>query len=416
MTGLGRRGFLGAGLGVAGAAGVGALGGYAAADAATDAGRAAGSGQPSYRLWGRHQPGIITAAQDRLHFAAFDVTTTSKQDLVALMAAWTIAADRMMQGLPAGNGAAGDYDLPPDDTGEAVGLPPAGLTLTFGVGRSLFDDRFGLADRVPAGLEPLPHFPGDNLDLAVSDGDLCVQACADDPQVAVHAIRNLARIGFGTVAMRWSQLGFGRTSTTTAAQSTPRNLFGFKDGTMNVRAEQEKALRRHVWAGPDDQAWMQGGSYLVARRIAMTIETWDRQSLAEQEKVVGRTKREGAPLSGGVEETQPDVSVTGSDGEPLVDPHSHVAIAHPDANDGARMLRRGYNFVDGTTRTGGMDAGLFFLAFVTDPRTHYTPIQLRMSSSDLMQEYVQHTGSGLFAVPPGARRPGDFVGQSLLLT
>ena len=133
--------------------------------------------------------------------------------------------------------------MPPDDTGEAIGLPPNGLTITFGFGPSLFrtddgKDRFGLADRQPAALRTLPHFPVDALDPARSYGDLCIQACADDPQVAVHAIRNLARIGFGTVSVRWSQLGFGRTSTTSTSQSTPRNLFGFKDGTKNIKAEE----------------------------------------------------------------------------------------------------------------------------------------------------------------------------------
>ena len=150
----------------------------------------------------------------------------------------------------------GAADLPPDDTGEAIGLPPSGLTITFGFGPALFvddegKDRFGLAARRPAALKDLPHFPADDLDPARSSGgDLCVQACAQDPQVAVHAIRNLARIGFGTVAVRWSQLGFGRTSTTSTAQSTPRNLFGFKDGTANVKAEEAEALDEHVWVQP----------------------------------------------------------------------------------------------------------------------------------------------------------------------
>src|SRR6185436_4114595 len=127
-------------------------------------------------------------------------------------------------------------------------------------------------------------FPADRLDPARSGGDICVQACADDPQVAVHAIRNLARIGFGTVSVRWSQLGFGRTSSTTPSEQTPRNLFGFKDGTRNIAGEDADALTRHVWVGSgDDPAWMAGGSYLVARRIAMRIESWDRVSLREQE-------------------------------------------------------------------------------------------------------------------------------------
>ncbi|MDQ7993606.1 MAG: Dyp-type peroxidase, partial [Propionicimonas sp.] len=212
-----------------------------------------------------------------------------------------------------------------------------------------------------------------------------------------------------------SQLGFGRTSSTTAAQATPRNLFGFKDGTNNLRAEATTELDAHVWTAPghDPRAgWLDGGSYLVARKIAMHIETWDRSSLREQEQIVGRTKAEGAPLSGGQEFSQPDFALAGRGGTPLVDPASHVALGHPDHNQGVRMLRRGYNYVDGSTDLGRMAAGLFFLAYVADPRTHYIPMQNRMSREDLMSEYLQHIGSGLWAVPPGIA-PGEFVGQAL---
>ena len=100
-----------------------------------------------------------------------------------------------------------------------------------------------------------------------------MQACANDPQVAVHAIRNLARVGFGTAAVRYSQLGFGRTSRR-PRQTTPRNLFGFKDGTNNVRAEEPDDLNHYVWvAAGDGPAWLGGGKYLVARRIRMLIES-----------------------------------------------------------------------------------------------------------------------------------------------
>ena len=386
---------------------------------ATETDAAAPPGEVVHPFRGAHQAGIVTPAQDRLHFAAFDVTTSSRAQLVALLRAWTLAADRMTRGLDAGEVGAvdGPDNLPPDDTGEALGLPSAGLTLTFGFGPGLFRDaagrdRFGLADRRPAALETLPHFPGDALDPARSEGDLCVQACADDPQVAVHAIRNLARIGFGTVSVRWSQLGFGRTSTTSTSQSTPRNLFGFKDGTANVKAEDPKALEEHIWVGADDDAgWLAGGSYLVARRINMGIEIWDRLSLAEQEATVGRTKGTGAPLSGGTEHSAPDFAMPGSDG-PVIPADSHVRVVHPDQNGGARMLRRGYNFVDGTDALGSLNAGLFFLAYVRDPRTDFIPVQRRMARSDTMMEYLKVTGSALFAVPPGIG-PGEYVGQSL---
>jgi deferrochelatase/peroxidase EfeB len=416
QSNLSRRGLIGGGAAAAGIAGA-----FVAGRASADPGATPGGAAASYAFRGDHQAGIVTPAQDRLHFAAFDVTTKSRAQLVALLKAWTAAADRMTRGLPAGEigPVEGAANLPPDDTGEAIGLDASGLTITFGFGPGLFRDaegrdRFGLADRQPEALRDLPHFPGDNLDAARSGGDLCVQACADDPQVAVHAIRNLARIGFGTVAVRWSQLGFGRTSTTSTSQSTPRNLFGFKDGTANVKAEEAAALDEHIWVGDGDDAragWLAGGSYLVARRINMTIEVWDRQPLGDQESFVGRTKDSGAPLSGGGEFTEPDFTMPGSEG-PVIPRDSHVRVVHPDQNDGVRMLRRGYNFVDGTDALGGLNAGLFFLAYVRDPRTHFIPVQLRMAKVDALMEYLKVTGSALFAVPPGAQ-PGEHVGQSL---
>lgn len=375
-----------------------------------------------YPFYGTHQAGIVTPAQDRLHFAAFDVSSASRDDLITLLKAWTDAAARMTQGRPAGEfgPAAGPYDSPPDDTGEAFDLPASGLTVTFGFGESLFTDaagksRFGLGDRRPAALVALPHFRGDALQPQRSDGDLCVQACADDPQVAVHAIRNLSRIAFGTAPLRWSQLGFGRTSSTSTSQATPRNLFGFKDGTANLKAEQAALVDDHVWVQDSDDpaaAWLHGGSYLVARRINMTIEIWDRQALREQERVIGRTKGDGAPLSGGTEFSLPNFDLKGAGDQPLIDVDSHVRIAHPTQNKGTQILRRGYNFADGNNDLGRLDAGLFFITFVRNPVTQYVPLQSRLSRLDAMQEYVQHTGSGLFAVPPGVA-PGEFVGQRL---
>ena len=415
MSRLSRRGLLGAG--VAAGAATGFAGGFGSARASEGDGDARPA---SYPFHGRHQAGIVTPAQDRLHFAAFDVTGTSRGELVRLLQAWTAAAEAMTQGRQVGGGVPLPYDAPAADTGEAIGLSPSRLTLTFGFGPSLFRDaqdrdRFGIADRQPTALRRLPHFPADHLDEARSDGDLCVQACADDPQVAVHAIRNLSRIAFGTAALRWAQLGFGRTSSTSTTQQTPRNLFGFKDGTANLKAEQPAQVDEHVWVGRGDDAgadWLAGGSYLVARRITMHIETWDRTSLREQENLVGRDRPAGAPLSGGSEFTPPDFHLKGSDGQPLMKLDSHVRLAHPSQNHGVRMLRRGYNFTDGNDALGRLDAGLFFLAYVRDPARQYIPMQTRLSAQDGLMEYLQHTGSALFAVPPGVR-PGEYVGQPL---
>jgi deferrochelatase/peroxidase EfeB len=328
----------------------------------------------------------------------------------------------MTQGKPTGSSGAfdGPYDAPPQDTGEATGLDAGRLTLTIGFGAGLFEKngqpRFGLAGRRPDALIDLPHFPGDDLESSRSDGDIVVQARADDPQVAVHAIRNLARIGFGKARVRWSQLGFGRTSSTSRTQQTPRNLFGFKDGTSNIKAEDTGLLEQHVWATAGtrpDEAWMAGGSYLVARRIRMHIEIWDRTSLREQEGLIGRTKNQGAPLSGGEEFTAPDFDLKGKGDVPLIPLDSHVRLAHADQNGGVKMLRRGYNYTDGSDGLGHLDGGLFFIAFVKDPRTHYVPMQMTMAKEDVLAiEYLRHTGSGLYAVPPGVS-PGGFIGEGL---
>ncbi|MEU7030370.1 iron uptake transporter deferrochelatase/peroxidase subunit [Streptomyces sp. NPDC046275] len=359
---------------------------------------------------GVHQAGIATAVQDRLHFAAFDVKTKDRAELVQLLKDWTRAAERMTAGHEVGEGAYGGLpEAPPDDTGEALGLKPSRLTLTIGFGPSLFDGRFGLAGRRPAALVDLPKFPGDNLDPARSGGDLCVQACADDPQVAVHAIRNLARIGFGKVAVRWSQLGFGKTSSTTPDAQTPRNLFGFKDGTRNIAGTETDRLDKHVWvSGKEAQgpaAWMDGGSYLVARRIRMNIETWDRTPLAEQEDIFGRDKKEGAPVGKAKEHDEPFLKA--------MKPDSHVRLAHPDSNGGATILRRGYSFTDGTDGLGRLEAGLFFLAYQRDVRTGFIPVQTSLSRSDALNEYTQHVGSAIFAVPPGVRDKDDWWGREL---
>jgi deferrochelatase/peroxidase EfeB len=359
--------------------------------------------------------------QDHLHFVAFDVITPKREVLLDLLQTWTAATARMAAGLEAGalGAVGGPAWAPPEDTGEALDLPAAGLTVTVGFGASLFRDaqgrdRFGLAARSPAALAERPKFPGDALEPAISGGDLCVQACANDPQVAVHAVRNLARLGMGVVTVRWSQLGFGRTSTTSRSQATPRNLFGFKDGTANLKAEDGPLLDEHLWVQPGDGAdWMVGGSYLVVRKIRMMIETWDRTPLAEQEAIVGRNKGPGAPLGRADEYDEPDFTVKGDDGELMIGEVAHVRLAHRTTNNGARLLRRGYNFVDGSDGLGRLNAGLFFISYQRDPHRQFVPVQQQLARHDVMNEYIRHVSSGLFAAPPGVRAADEHWGRSL---
>ncbi len=421
-SGFSRRKLIGAagvGAAVAGAAGAGVLAGRASAAARKPHGEL----QSAVPFRGEHQAGIVTEAQDRMHFATFDVTTESKDDVVALMREWTHMAERMTAGEEAvKNGAVGlNPYAPPADTGEALGLPASQLTLTIGFGPSFFvkdgRERFGLGGQRPGLLADLPKFPNETMDPARSGGDICIQACANDPQVAVHAVRNLARVAFGTAAVKYSQLGFGRTSSTTRDQATPRNLFGFKDGTNNIKADETDNLDKQVWvASGDGPDWLTGGTYMITRRIRMLIESWDRTTLLEQERVIGRQKGSGAPNGLADEFEELDFDLVNDKDVPLIDVDAHVRLASAQHLGGIEILRRGYNFTDGTDGFGHLDAGLFFIAFVRNPETQFIPMQAELSRRDALNEYITHTGSAIFAIPPGLR-DGDnnaFWGSTLL--
>jgi deferrochelatase/peroxidase EfeB len=402
-------------MGLGAAAGCGA-GSKSTADRTTSSGSAAAAvAARSVPFYGQHQAGIATPAQDRLAFAAFDVVSTSRSELVTLMQTWTAAAVAMTAGKQVPGGATSPK-APPQDTGEAVGLAASSLTVTVGFGPGLFDQRFGLAARRPSALAELPALPGDQLDPDKSGGDLCIQACANDPQVAFHAVRNLARLGRGIVQMRWFQLGFGRTSSTSTGQETPRNLMGFKDGTRNIKGEDEGLMGGFVWVGPEsDQRWMQGGSYVVTRRIRMLIESWDRDYLQDQENVFGRSKISGAPLTGKAEFDPPDFGARDAAGELLIPADSHVRLAAPENNAGIRILRRGYSYTDGIDPvTGQLDAGLFFIAYQQDPHKQFVPLQRKVGGKDTLNEYILHTSSAVFACPPGVQNPNDYWGRTLL--
>lgn len=366
-------------------------------------------------FYGAHQAGIATPAQDHMSFAAFDLTTSSLADLRGLLRTWSAAIAELTAGRPYGPGAPGRGE-PPQDPGEALGLGPAQLTVTVGFGPGVFaTSRFGLIGHAPPELRALPPFPGDQLDPARSGGDIAVQACADDPQVAFHAVHLLARLAAGTARLRWTQLGFGRTSSTTQGQSTPRNLMGFKDGTDNIRAEDSAAMESYVWAQSQDGVeWMTGGTYLVARRIRIRFDVWDATSLERQEQTIGRSKLTGAPLGSAHEYDPVNLAARGPGGEALIPNNAHIRIASPENNDGQRLLRRGYSYSDGNDpATGKLDAGLFFLAFQRSPTRQFIPVQDRLAAFDALNRHTAHTASAVFACPPGPRE-GGFIGEGLL--
>jgi deferrochelatase/peroxidase EfeB len=377
----------------------------------------AGSSEGAVPFYGAHQAGIGTPAQDYLSFAAFDLTSNAVEDLRSLLQEWTAAAASLTAGRPY-QPATQEPSQPPDDTGEAIGLDPSQLTITIGFGPSMFGSpgrgRIGPAHLKPPMLQPLPAFQGDSLEPNSSGGDMCVQACANDPQVAFHAVHVFSRIASGTASLRWAQLGFGRTSSTSRAQTTPRNLMGFKDGTDNIRAEDDAEMDDYVWVQPSDgPAWMTGGTYLIARRIKILFDVWDTTSLEGQQRTIGRNKLTGAPLGSKSEYDPVELSATAANGELLIPANAHIRLANPQNNDGQRILRRGYSYTEPIEPgTGEIDAGLFFIAYQRSPERQFIPLQRHLAAKDALNRHTLHTSSAIFACPPGAS-PGGFVGDAL---
>jgi deferrochelatase/peroxidase EfeB len=416
-----RRLFLGGAAGLAGAG----LASAAAAKTKDDAPPLIKTkGTPEDKLlpfYGEHQNGVATPIQAHTYFAAFDVTTDKRADLIALMRAWTEAAAKLTAGQPVAELA--DPAQPAGDTGEAADMPPTRLTLTFGFGPSLFlkdgVDRFGLQKHRPSALIDMPHFVGDQLVPERTGGDLSVQAAADDPQVCFHAVRQLARLADGVATLRWVQAGFVPGYD---PKVSPRNLMGFKDGSMNVAVTEPKAMDQFVWADPADAAWMKGGTYLVARPIRMALEHWDRMKLGFQEQTIGRHKQSGAGIGAKGEFEPLKLDANDKDGNPLIAENAHVRLAAPEANDGAQILRRSYSYDNGVSMVAErwppwrhameFDAGLLFICYQRDPRTGFVKLFERMSKFDMLNQFVTHVGGGLFACPGGVQK-GRYIGQTL---
>ncbi|MFI1200954.1 iron uptake transporter deferrochelatase/peroxidase subunit [Streptomyces sp. NPDC020883] len=405
---LSRRRLLGT-VGAAGAAGLvlggagGALGASAAQDDAPEALSTIGSTEVAFRTAGaKHQAGITTPLQASGHLIAFDLAPgAGRKEAAALLRRWSRTAQELMAGR-----------TPDADTGVALDAGPSSLTVTFGLGHSFFD-RTGLTARRPIQLDPLPDFSADALDPKRSDGDLWIQIGADDALVAFHALRTLQKEAAGTARLRWQMNGFNRTPGATAHPMTARNLMGQVDGTNNPKPS-ESDFDRRIFVGADtQQEWMLGGSYAVVRRIRMLLDDWEKRSRTEQERVIGRRKDNGAPLTGGTETTPMKLDATGPDGLPVIPVNAHARIAAPEANQGAAMLRRPFSFHDGFREDGAPDAGLLFVCWQADPLRAFTQIQRKLDRGDALSPFLRHEASGLYAVPP-APSSGDYVAQPLL--
>jgi deferrochelatase/peroxidase EfeB len=376
-------------------------------------------------FWAERQAGVVTPQQANTYIAAFDLTTAKRGDVEALLRRWTQAAAALSEGGPVEVPGEGDYEAQADSS-DVLGLSPSRLTVTFGFGVGLFEkngaDRYGLRAQRPAAFVDLPHFPGEQLVPARTGGDLIVQACADNPQVAFHAVRQLSRLAYGVADIRWVQAGF---VSDFGPGKTPRNLMGFKDGTGNPASSDPKEMDAVVWVGDEAPAWMRGGTYMVVRRSRIAIEHWDRMKVSFQEQTFGRQKLSGAPLGGKSEFDPINLDAKDANGDPLTPENSHVRIAHEMALEGSKILRRSYSYNDGANviaerwppwRQGmEFDAGLIFICHQRDLANGFIKIFQKMSRFDMMNQFVTNVGGGHFAIPRGAAK-GEYIGQRLFET
>jgi dye decolorizing peroxidase len=330
-------------------------------------------------------------------FAAFDLGPEADRESVArMMRLLSDDAARLTQGRAA-----------LADTEPELAATPARLTVTFGFGPGLFEAA-GVAAARPPSVADLPAFPIDRLQDRWSGGDLLVQVCCDDAVTLAHAVRMLWKDTRAFAAPRWVQRGFLPARGSHAAGTTPRNLMGQVDGTVNPGSAD---LDRLVWAAGDPQ-WFVGGTVAVVRRIRMDLDTWDVLDREARELAVGRRLSDGAPLTGEAEHDDPDLAAVDAQGLPVIPDFAHIRRARGAAT-GPTMLRRGYSYDEGPGPDGTHDAGLVFVSYQADATAQFVPVQRRLAELDLLNRWTTPIGSAVFAIPPGCE-PGGWVGQTLL--
>ncbi len=403
------------GLGVAGAA----IGTFAPREAFADSmqeppGRSPGVALQAQSFYGPYQAGITTPVPAAGLVAAFDVLATSRADLDRMFRTLTERIAFLMAG---GTPPPLDPRFPPSDSG-VLGpiVVPDDLTVTVAVGDSLFDPRFGLGPMKPARLQLMKRFPNDALEPDMCHGDLLLQFCANTPQANIHALRDIMKNTPDLLAIRWKLDGFLPTATNvTGKKQTARNLLGFKDGTANPDPEQAAEMDRLIWvaAGAAEPAWTAGGTYQVVRIVRNFVERWDRTPLHEQEAIIGRDKASGAPLGKGAEHDDPEFAADPHGKRIPLDAHVRLANPHTPATLAARILRRGFNYSRGITKSGQLDMGLLFVCFQADLAAGFIAIQERLNGEPL-EEYVKPTGGGYFFALPGVHAPGGYLGEGLM--
>ncbi|MBK9475606.1 MAG: Dyp-type peroxidase [Tetrasphaera sp.] len=358
----------------------------------------AGLSGPSARaraFRGARQAGIVEHPQPYAAFVAFTLPAGTERDaLRRLLTVWTDDIER----LTSGRGTLTDLE------GELAAVT-ARLTVTVGVGRRAVT----VAGKTPPEwLAPLPAYAMDRLEARWGEADLILQICADSPTTVAHAQRRLITSVEPLADVRWVQRGFREPF---EGPGLPmRNLFGQVDGT--VQPTLDGADDEVLFVGEAGPQWLREGSAMVVRRIAMSMDTWDKVDRAGRENAIGRRLDTGGPVTGGGIDAPLDLTRTDDLGFTVVDQAAHVRRAHP-VTPHERFLRRPYSYDDAPEGSAVSNSGLIFVAYCADPVRQFVPVQARLAELDLLNIWTVPIGSAVFAALPGAR-DGEILGQALL--
>ena len=364
---------------------------------------------PAVPFHGQWQAGIVNPPPPAACFVSFNVTAAGRSELIDLLRTLTARARFLTAGgMPADLGPVS----PPSDSGTlGPEIPADGLTVTVGFGSTLFDGRFGIADRKPNHLTTMTSFPNDNLNPNLCGGDLLLQICAGSADTAIHALRDIAKHTRGGMQIAWRMDGFVAPA---RPAGVPRNHFGFMDGIANPNVADPTVANRLLWVAPGigEPDWAVGGSYHVCRIIRMLIEFWDRVSLNEQQTMIGRYRASGNVLGTGTLTAQPDFTADPKGRTiPLT---AHIRLANPrtKATEDSRIFRRGYNYDNGVDLAGDLDMGLIFNAFQQDLVRQFIANQTRLIGEPMV-DYISPVGGGYFFAVPGVRDDADWYARGL---
>ncbi|HEY4280550.1 MAG TPA: Dyp-type peroxidase [Conexibacter sp.] len=422
MSKIDRRRFLsGSALALGGASlGVGAQAALGAAAAPADDAPAMPAAPPQDSTLrqrvpfdGAHQPGIVEPQANVAIVVALDAIAP---DAIALANGLRSLSGRARELMAGGEVTALYAESPPSDSGTlGTEIEPDALTVTVAFGSTLFDGRYGFADKRPARLTTMPSFPNDALDQALCGGDVLLTIAGGHHDTVSHALRELLRVTRAELAPIWWTNGFTGAQRGPTPRSAPRNHFGFRDGTGNPDPTDAALMDRLVWVQPGtpgEPAWTAGGTYQVVRNIRMHVEFWDRVGLREQESMIGRRRDNGAPLGGTDEFEDPSYDVDLRGVRIPLDAHIRLANPRKPTTEDKRILRRGWSYDRGLDSAGQLDMGLLFVAFNQDVERQFVRIQHRLDAEPMI-DYVTPVGGGYFFVPPGTRGVSDFVGSAL---